>query len=584
MLTRLGGQRWRGRLIIASMVLTGLILAGVSVYSYWIYQGAMADLVTENDRQYAFVSAARLQGELTKFSDELLLLARDPDILQDNPNLQRSVLREAKHRLSIFDGGVVLLDNFGRVQATEPDRSDIRGADWSDRDFFRELLASPRARFSGVIDLGVGRSEVVMVSVPILGENQEFLGALVGMFRLGDSGVSPLYASIVRLRIGQTGSTYLVDQNGRILYDSDQVRLGETLPLPEVGLVRGQGDAQRLRDPDGNDVIAAFAPVPGTPWTLVVEDDWSVVTDKTLNYARNLLGILAMGIILPVLGVALFIRAQNSELLERERLDQEQRVAALIQQRVLPRALPMLPGWSLAVFHKPVNTPGQDFYDALLLEDGQLMLVAGHVSEEGLAAAHVLSTTRAALRGAARMQLSPSEALQYCNSLLCPEMQADRCVTVVYAVLDAWSGQLRMANAGFNPPWLDNGGGLDTLQITGSPLGIAWTSLYQEGQAYVQPGHCAVFYSQGIVTARNKEGEEFGLERLRALVDGHDCAAEAIAEALEGEFGRFLERGGTLPDDLTVLVVQRLPTTPPTAQAIGRPQAVRLAAPEFDVD
>ena len=584
MLARFSGRKWRSRFVIVLMALTLAILAGVSAYSYWVYQQATADLVIESNRQYAFVSAVRLQGELARFSDELFLVARSPAMRRDSDTERRVALQEARHRMSIFDGGVLLLDNFGRVVATEPERNDIVGADWSDRDFFRELLTSSRPYFSNVIDVGPDHSNVVLIRVPVLGERQEFVGALVGMFRLGESGVSPLYASIVRLRIGQTGTTYLVDNNGRILYDSDQARMGGTLDLSSRPGQSVQGTAQRMRDPDGNDVIAAFAPIPGTRWTLVIEDDWSVVTNKTSSYARNLLAILAVGIALPVLGVTLFIRTQNAEMLERERIDQEQRVAGLIQQRVLPRALPMLPGWSLAAYHKPVNTPGQDFYDAMLLEDGQLMLVIGHVAEEGLAAAHILSTARTALRGAARQQLSPAEALRYANSLLCPELQIDHCVTLVYTVLDAWGGRLRIANAGFNQPWLGDGEGDGGVQIAGPPLGAAPDACYEEGQVFVQPGHCVMFYSNGVTNARDNRGRGFGLARLRILVDEHDCDAEAIVDAAEQEIKRFLEKGGSLPDDITILALQRLPAPPPGTQLVQPTRYVVSPEPGFDVD
>lgn len=584
MLARFSGRQWRSRFVIALVGLTLLILAGVSAYSYTIYQQATADLVTESDRQYAFVSAVRLQGELGRFSDELFLLARSPTMRRDSEAVQRAALHEARHRLSIFDGGAVLLDNFGQVRATEPERSDIQGADWSDREFFREMLISPRSYYSNVTNLGVNGSDVVLVSVPVLGENQEFIGALVGMFRVGEAGVSPLYASIVRLRIGKTGTTYLVDSNGRILYDSDQARMGGVLTLPPAQSQTGQGEAQRMIDLDGNDVITAFAPVPGTRWTLVIEDEWAVVTNQTLEYARNLLGILAVGIILPVLGVALLIRTQNAELLGRERVEQEQRVAGLIQQRVLPRALPMLPGWNLTAFHKPVNTPGQDFYDTMLLEDGQLILVIGHVVEEGLAAAHILSTTRAALRGAARQNLTPAEALHAANTLLCPELQMDRCVTLVYAVLDAWGGRLRFANAGFNAPWLDDGKGDTGMSLVGLPLGASPDTQYEEGQLFIQPGHCVIFYSNGVVRARDNQGRGFGLARLRLLADEHDCDVEAILEATAQEIKRFQEKGSSLPDDFTVLMVQRLPVSPVRPQIIERTRPALFHAPEFDVD
>lgn len=584
MLARFSGRLWRRRLVIALLLLTLAILVAISAYSYTSYQQATADLVIETDRQLAYVSATRLREELSGFVDELMLAAQTPGIRSGNAVIQHNALQQSRHRLTIFDGGVALLDNFGRVQAAEPSRSDILGADWSDRDFFRELLSSSRAHFSNISDLGPNGAEVVAVSVPILGESQEFLGALVGMFRVGESGVSAFYASIVRLRIDQSGSTYILDSSGRILYDSEQLRVGDRLVLPEQPAQSARGAALRMHDPDGNDVISAYALLPGTRWTLLIEDNWATVTEKTQSYARNLLLIMAAGIVLPAIGLTLVTRSQNAEKLERERIEQEQRVAGLIQQRVLPRALPMLPGWSLAVYHKPVDTPGQDFYDAMLLEDGQLMLVVGHVSEEGLTAAHVLSTTRAALRGAARLGLTPAEALQYGNSLLCPEMQMDRCVTLVYAVVDAWYGRLRLASAGFNPPMLDDGVSHNDIPVVGAPLGVASDSIYQEAEAPVQPGHCVIFYSNGLINACNVQGEAFGLDRLHALVDEQGCDAEAIVDAAETALKRFQEKGGVLHDDLTLLVLERLAAPSEAQQSPAQLQRVVLPPPEFDVD
>lgn len=578
------GQLWRRRLVIALLLFTVAILLLLTGYSYQSYQQATAELAIEADRQLAMVSAARLQEELSKFADELLLSARAPAVRSGDAVLQRAALQETRHRLSIFDGGVVLLNNFGRVQAAEPERSDILGADWSDRDFFRELLTASRAYYSNINNVGRGGSEVVVISVPVLGESQEFVGALAGMFRVGETGVSPLYASAVRLRIGQTGSTYILDGAGRILYDSEQVRVGDRLVFPSEQTQNLRGAALRMRDPDGNDVISARSLVPGTRWTLVIEDNWATVTNQTLVYARNLLLILVAGIVVPTLGAAVLVRAQNADRLERERVEQEQRVAGLIRQKVLPRALPMLPGWSLAVYHRPVPTPGQDFYDAMLLEDGQLMLATGHISEQGLAAAHVLSTTRSALRGAARLRLTPTEALHYCNDLLCPEMQVDRCVTLVFALVDVWSGRLRLANAGFSPPHLDDGSAQEDVQIVGAPLGLDPDTVYQEAELLVQPGHCFILYSAGLIDARNAQSEAFGLARLQALVDEHDCAPEALAEAVETGLARFLEKGGVMPDDVTVMILQRLPDQPATIQDAARSRPAVFPAPELDVD
>ncbi|MCA9870733.1 MAG: hypothetical protein KC487_10205, partial [Anaerolineae bacterium] len=137
MRSRFEWKRWRSRVVLGIVVLTLLILAAVSLYTYNTYQSAAERLALESNRQLGYVGAARLRGELTRFSEELDNLVRSQDVYRGQTSQQQQALRDARHRLTIFDGGVVLLDNFGQVRSSEPARPEIQNADWSDRDFFR---------------------------------------------------------------------------------------------------------------------------------------------------------------------------------------------------------------------------------------------------------------------------------------------------------------------------------------------------------------------------------------------------------------------------------------------------------------
>lgn len=571
---KLDRTRRRSRLVVGIMILTLALLAGVALFTFLAYQGAAADLVIESDRQKTFAAATRLKDELSRFSDELVALAHSRAIYQDDAEQQRAALRSARNRLTIFDGGVVLLDTFGRVRASEPERPEILGSDWADRDYFREQLVSLHVHFSNITNDGPGGAPAVVVSVPILGENGEFLGVLAGMFQLGTPHVSTFYASIVRLRIAQGGNTYVLDRGARILYDSGYSRVGALLQLPGEHDGDFQPTAMRARDASSREVIVAYAPVPGTEWTLVTEHDWKVAMSAAQGYARTLLVLLALGMALPAFGVALLVRTQNAEVLERERVEQEQRVAGLIQQRLLPPIVPMLPGWSLGVHHRSVDTPGQDFYDFLLLPDGHLMLSLGHVADEGLIAAHVLSTTRSAIRGAANLRLSPAEVLQYTNYLLCPEMQMDQFVTLLYANLDPSSGRLRYADAGLHQPWLCSDGEDIETQVAGTPLGVSLDIQYEEEEVVLQSGECAVFFSDGFVRAWHEGSEISGLHHLRAAVIEQNGEAQGIAEALAGRLNHSVAKGNPLAEDVTVVVLQRV-SAPAGAATAQRKSLVR---------
>ena len=563
--SRIDWRRWRRRLIAGTTVFTLAALAAVAVFTYLAYQRAASQLVIERDQQVTYLSAARLKDELIKFSDVLVALARMPEIYRGELRDQRAELRKASPRLAVFDGGVVLLDNFGKVRAAEPERSEILGADWSGRDFFRELLATPSVYFSDATQDGPGGTRVVVISVPVLGENGEFVGALAGMFRLGEPRVSSFYASIVRLRLGQGGNTYVLDGNGQILYDSGYSKVGMLMDVGSVygsalqrtGAIAGQGGAGRTRDAEGHDVVAAYAPVPGTHWTLVSEDDWGAVTSTTRRYARILLILLALGMVLPPLGMGLWVREKNAQMLERERTGQETRVANLIQQRLLPRQVPVLPGWSLAVHYQPAPVARGNFHDFLLLPDGRLMLALADVTETGLPAAHVIATTRATLRGAAHRMLPPREALEYSNGLLCPEMDPEGRVACLYGVLDPASGRLQFANAGFNVPLLSHNGDGDALQPPGMPLGVTLEARYDQDEVLVRPGEFVLFYSDGLISARNARGETFGRVHLSSILAGQDDEAQVVIETLLARVKEFTGSGAEQNNDMTLVVLER---------------------------
>lgn len=559
-------KRWRRHLIVGSMVFTLAILASVAVYTYLAYQRASTDLVMERDRQVTYLSAGRLRDEMLKYAEVLNSLARTPEIYGGDTETRRAALGRALFRLAVFDGGVILLDNFGKVQAAEPERPEILGADWSGRDFFRELLTSSNPYLSELVQDGRGGAPVVVVSVPILGDNDEFLGVLAGMFRVGEPTVSAFYASFVRLRVGHGGETLLVDGSGQVIYDSGFALVGQLWDLSRFPDFGHQGGVARLQDPEGNDVIAAYATVPGTKWTLITEDDWATAVRPFRNFGNALLVLLVLGMVLPAVGVTLLLREQNAAMVERECKEQEARVSSMIRQRLLPRQVPMLPGWSLAVHYQPAQEAGGDFHDFVLLPDGRLMLVMGEMGVPGIRGAHVMSTARATLRGAAKRMLAPAEALEYSNGLLCPEVGEDMTVSCMVGVLDPADGRLSYANAGFIAPFHRRNGGFDELHTPGPPLAAALDTHYEQWQDVIGPGEYVLLFSDGLAEARSPQGEPFGTARLQAILARQDGDAPAVVEAVLAELNQFTGKRWTPQDDLTVLVVERDHDGSPTAR------------------
>lgn len=550
----------RSRLVAALVVLTLLAVAAVAVYTFRAYQRASSDLVVERDRHIAYLSAAHLREEFSKFADELFALSRTPEISQGTSLAKTAALEKAHNRLVIFDGGMVLLDNFGKVRAAVPERPEIMGVDWSDRDFFRQLLTSSGAFLSDIVNDGPDGSLVVVMSVPVIGARGEFEGVLAGMFRIGAPTTSSFYASIVRLRLGQGGTTYVVDGNGRVLYDSAFRGVGEKVTIPGMGNAPGAetSGALRTRDRNGFDIVAAYAPIPGTRWMLATEDDWETLTSSVRLYARNLLILLALGILLPPLGVALLVRQQQSQVREREYMEQETRVANMIQRNLLPKQPPTLPAWNLAIHYQPSQTGGRDFYDFLFLPDGRLMIVLGEINDRGLAAAHVIATARAALRSGSQRTMAPAEVLECSNELLNPEVPSDMSLGCLYAILDPTEGRLVHANADMSLPYWCRTDEVSTLKVTGPALGSELEPVYPQSDIRIDWGERVVFCTNGIVNAHNRAGETFGEARVSTCLKEHRGNAQETVEALVKEVQHFTKRGRQHDDDITLIVVERI--------------------------
>jgi serine phosphatase RsbU (regulator of sigma subunit)/predicted ester cyclase len=250
-------------------------------------------------------------------------------------------------------------------------------------------------------------------------------------------------------------------------------------------------------------------------------------------------------------------RRLEQEIRERERVEQELSVARRIQQASLPKTLPALEGWEIAPHYRPAREVGGDFYDVLELEDGQFGLVVGDATGKGVPAALVMATTCGMLRAAANSSNSPGEVLERVNEALSARIPPSMFVTCFYAILDPESGRLLYANAGHDPPYLRRGGGdAEELRARGMPLGLMPGMSYEEGDNYLREGDSVLFYSDGLVEARNPHREMFGFPRLRILIAGHN-KERSLANFLLEELWSFTGEGWEQEDDITLLTLRR---------------------------
>ena len=275
---------------------------------------------------------------------------------------------------------------------------------------------------------------------------------------------------------------------------------------------------------------------------------------------RSLLNTLASQAA-PAVRVAQLVRQQQIEARERERIEQELRVARLIQQTLLPKELPALPGWRLAAYYQPARAVGGDFYDFLPFADGRLGIVIGDVTDKGVPAALVMATTRSILRTAAQEgAASPGDVLARANDLLFPDIPPRMFVTCLYGILNPHTGALVYANAGHDLPHQRQEGGAVELRATGMPLGLMPGMSYEERETLLAPGDSILFYSDGLVEAHNPERDMFGFPRLMMLMSDWTDTTPLI-ERMLNELTAFTGAGWEQEDDVTLVSLQREPHT-----------------------
>jgi sigma-B regulation protein RsbU (phosphoserine phosphatase) len=247
-------------------------------------------------------------------------------------------------------------------------------------------------------------------------------------------------------------------------------------------------------------------------------------------------------------------RRFHNEREQREIMSREAEEARSIQQALLPRSSPFIPGFRVSGLSIPAGAIGGDWYDFIPLENGRWGLVLADVSGKGTAAALLMSATRGMLRSLAQTGSGPGEVLTRLNKLMVEDFPCGRFVTMVYAEFDPATRKVRLANAGHLPPLLVEPDGHRWIATEyGLPLGIA-TSKFSETEITLGPQARLAIYSDGITEAALESGEEYGPERLLAQMQ----SADVCLETLLADVRKFVNGTG-LRDDATAVLVGARP-------------------------
>ena len=202
-------------------------------------------------------------------------------------------------------------------------------------------------------------------------------------------------------------------------------------------------------------------------------------------------------------------------------LQQELEIAQRVQLASLPEALPPTPDLELVGRMLPAREVGGDCYDYFELDDEHIGIVVADVSGKGVPAALFMAIARTLLRALAQRFEGPGPCLTRLNELLLQNNQEELFVTVFYGIFDRRTGRLVYANGGHNPPLMLRDGRIEITPRTG---GMALAALdgvtYAERSVEICPGDTILFFTDGITEAMAPGGEEYGVDRLIALLAG----------------------------------------------------------------
>lgn len=248
----------------------------------------------------------------------------------------------------------------------------------------------------------------------------------------------------------------------------------------------------------------------------------------------------------------------HRQVLEKQRLEDQLKVAREVQTGLLPAAPPVVPGWDIAGVNLPTGAIGGDYFDYVPLPDGRLGIVVADVSGKGIPAALIMATFRTALRTELRRQADVRRVAEELNRALLEPRESSRFVTAVYGVLDPATGSFRYVNCGHNPPLLLRRAGPRELLPSGGPvLGLFAEERFDTGEVTIGPGDGLVLYTDGVVEPADARDQQFGMERLEAVARASiGEPAGRVVDAVVGATRAFTGRDHH-EDDFTLVVVRR---------------------------
>ncbi len=243
---------------------------------------------------------------------------------------------------------------------------------------------------------------------------------------------------------------------------------------------------------------------------------------------------------------------------EADRIREDMRLAELIQEGLLPKGAPDIPGFDVAGATLAAGHVGGDYYDFIPLEDNRWAFALGDVSGKGVPAALLMANLQATLRSQVLQGTSCHQCLTNCNRLMFLSTTHDRFATLFYGRLDIRSNVMTYCNAGHERPYhLACSGENHRLAVGGLAVGILEEFKYEDDIVILQPGDMVVIFSDGVTDMINAKDEAFGENRLEELLGAsQEMSSQKLVELI---ISAVKNHSGGEPafDDMTVMVIKK---------------------------
>jgi serine phosphatase RsbU (regulator of sigma subunit) len=251
------------------------------------------------------------------------------------------------------------------------------------------------------------------------------------------------------------------------------------------------------------------------------------------------------------------LKAAQEQLIEKERLERELKVAADIQMSILPDLLPEHERFDFGGRILPARQVGGDFYDIFALGEDKIGVLIGDVADKGVPSAIFMARAHALIIAEADSATSPGDVLRMANRHITRLEKSTQFVTALYGVLDTKTGEFSYARAGHEPPLLLHAHG-DVHRLPHKPgmaLGLWENIALDEYSIYLPKGSLLVLFTDGMTDCRNPKGEPFGLERVKMTMAGlWDATAQTSCDQLFDTLMLY-QSGSKQDDDVTLVAI-----------------------------